>query len=294
MSPKITKNKYYPLARDYAMIAAGTLITGASYAYFFVPNNIAPGGVTGIATVLNFLMNWLPVGALSFILNVPLFLIGYKTGGKRFVFRSFLAMMLLSLFIDILPGAPVTRDGMLASIFGGILLGIGLGLVLRAGATTGGTDLAAQMVHNRFSFISVGTFLFGIDCAVILLAGVVFDVQAALVALIALYVSTKVIDTVIKGWNTEQQIMIISDRADRIADRIIHELERGATFIEATGAYTGEKRGMIYCVVTRAQIIQIKSIVSDIDTHAFITVSDAHEVMGEGFRQFSGKQKKEA
>ena len=289
MSLKLTKNKYYPWIRDYCMIVIGALIAGASYAYFFVPNNIAPGGVTGVATVLNYLIGKPAVGTLSFILNIPLFLIGYKTGGKRFVFRSFAAMMLLSLFIDILPGAPVTGDGMLASIFGGILLGIGLGLVLRAGATTGGTDLAAQMVHNRFQFISVGTFLFGIDCMVILLAGVVFDIQAALVALIALYISTKVIDTVIKGWNTEQQMMIISNKSDQIAQRIISDMDRGATFIEATGAYTGEKRGMIYCVVTRAQIMQVKSIVASIDPHAFVTVSDAHEVMGEGFRTFSAK-----
>ncbi len=289
MARKLSQYKYYPLIRDYCMILLGALITGASYTYFFIPNNIAPGGITGIATVLNHLIGWPPVGTLSFILNIPLFLLGYRSGGKLFVLRSFIAMMLLSLFIDVLPGDPVTDDGMLASIFGGILLGLGLGLVLRAGATTGGTDLAAQMVHKRFSFISVGTFLFGIDCMVILLAGVVFDVQAALVALIALYVSTKVMDMVIKGWNTEEQMMIISDFAPEIARRINTEMDRGATFIEATGAYTGEKRGMIYCVVTRAQIMQIKAIVSSVDPHAFVTVSAAHEVMGEGFKQFSNK-----
>ena len=287
MFKKWTQHKAYPFVRDYLMLVIGCLITGASYAYFFVPNNIAPGGITGVATVINSLTGWPPVGTLSFILNIPLFLLGYRSGGKRFVFRSFISMMMLSLFIDVLPGAPVVVDALLASIFGGILLGIGLGLVLRAGATTGGTDLAAQMVHNRFSFVSVGTFLFGIDCRVILLAGLVFDVKAALVALIALYISTKVIDMVIKGWNTEQQMMIISDSAQQIASRIMAEMNRGATFIEATGAYTGEKRGMLYCVVTRAEIMQIKAIVAAIDPHAFVTVSEAHEVMGEGFKQFS-------
>ena len=289
MLKKRTHAKSYFLARDYLMMLVGSVVAGASYAYFFVPNNIAPGGITGVATVINFLTGWLPVGTLSFILNIPLFLIGYKTGGKRFVFRSFIAMMLLSLFIDVLPGGPVTESSMLASIFGGILLGIGLGMILRAGATTGGTDLVAQMVHNRFSFISVGTFLFAIDCMVILLAGMVFDVQAALFALIALYISTKVIDMVIKGWNTEQQMMIISDSAEEIAARIIDEMDRGATFLEARGAYTGEKRGMLYCVVTRSEIMQIKAIVAACDPHAFVTVSEAHEVMGEGFKQFSKK-----
>ncbi len=289
MPKNLTRLKYFPLVRDYVMILLGGAIAGASYTYFFVPNNIAPGGITGVATVLNYLTGWLPVGTLSFVLNIPLFLLGYRSGGKIFVFRSFIAMMLLSLFIDILPGGPITDNGMLASIFGGILLGIGLGLVLRAGATTGGTDLAAQMVHKRLSFISVGTFLFGIDCLVILMAGIVFDIHAALVALIALYVSTKVMDVVIKGWNTEQQIMIISDKAPEISGRIISDMDRGATFIEATGAYTGEKRGMIYCVITRAEIMRLKAIVSSIDPKAFITVSDAHEVMGEGFKQFSQK-----
>ena len=269
MPRSITQNPHYPLVRDYLMILFGALITGASYAYFLVPNSIAPGGVTGIATVLNHLIGWPPVGTLSFLLNIPLFLLGYKTDGKVFVFRSFISMMLLSLFI--------------------ILLGVGLGLVLRAGATTGGTDLAAEMVHRRLSFITVGTFLFGIDCLVILLAGIVFDVQAALVALIALYISTKVMDTVIKGWNTEEQMMIISDKAPEIAQHIIRDMDRGATFIEASGAYTGEKRGMIYCVVTRAQITQVKRIVAGVDPHAFVTVSAAHEVMGEGFRTFSSK-----
>lgn len=289
MSQSRIRRPRFPLLRDYAMILVGALITGASYTYFFIPNNIAPGGITGVATVLNYLLGWPPVGTLSFLLNIPLFLLGYKRGGRLFVLRSFIAMMLLSLFIDVLPAASGPMDSILAAIFGGILLGVGLGLVLRAGATTGGTDLAAQMVHRRFSFISVGTFLFAIDCMVILMAGVVFDVQAALVALIALYVSAKVMDMVIRGWNTEQQMMIISDQAPEIARRIMSELDRGATFIEATGAYTGEKRGMIYCVVTRAQIMQVKAIVGGVDPHAFVTVSDAYEVMGEGFRQFSGK-----
>ena len=289
MVKKWKQYKHYPLARDYALILLGCIISGVSYAYFFVPNNIAPGGITGVATVLTHLIGWPPVGTLSFILNIPLFLLGFRSGGKLFVLRSFIAMMLLSLFIDVLPGKPITTDPMLASLFGGILLGIGLGFVLRAGTTTGGTDLAAQMVHNRFSFISVGTFLFAIDCMVVLLAGIVFDIQAALFALISLYVSTKAIDMVIKGWNTEQQIMIISDASSSIADRIMKEMDRGATFLSATGAYTGEKRGMIYCVVTRAQIMQVKSIVSAIDPRAFVTVSNAHEVMGEGFRNFNAK-----
>ena len=285
------KKKITELLRDYALMLIGALVAASSFTNFFVPNDIAPGGVTGVATVINHLTGW-PVGMVSFAINVPLFLLGYHSIGRRFVIRSFEAMMVFSVFVDLLPDVAITSDPMLASIFGGILLGIGLGLVLRAGASTGGTDLAAQMVHNRFSFLSVGTILLTIDCAVVLLAGVVFDIQAAMVALIALYISTKVMDMVLKGWNTEQQMMIISDYSDEIARRICTELERGATMLEARGAYTGEKRGMVYCVVTRAQIMQVKAIVAHTDPRAFVTVSDAHEVMGEGFKQFAVQKKK--
>lgn len=286
MENQTIKEKMLAVVRDYGLMLIGALIAAVSFTNFFVPNDIAPGGVTGIATVVNHLTGW-PVGVVSFVINVPLFLMGYHSGGRRFVMRSFATMAAFSVLIDLLPDVVITHEPMLASIFGGILLGIGLGLVLRAGATTGGTDLAAQMVHKRFSFLSVGTILLTIDCAVVLLAGVVFDVQAALVALIALYISTKVMDMVLKGWNTEQQMMIISDHADEIAHHICTDMERGATMIEAHGAYTGEKRGMVYCVVTRAEIMQVKTIVAQCDPRAFVTVSDAYEVMGEGFKQFA-------
>lgn len=286
MNTKKIREDLMPVLRDYAFMLVGALIAASSFTNFFVPNDIAPGGVTGIATVINHLTGW-PVGVVSFVINAPLFLLGYRSGGRRFVVRSFVAMVALSAFIDLLPDVVVTADPMLASIFGGILLGVGLGLVLRAGATTGGTDLAAQMVHNRFTFLSVGTFLLVIDCAVVLVAGIVFDIQAAMVALIALYISTKVMDMVLKGWNTEQQMMIISDEIGEIAHHICHDMERGATILEATGAYTGEKRGMLYCVVTRAEIMQVKAIVAQADPTAFVTVSDAYEVMGEGFKQFA-------
>ena len=284
------REKITPVLRDYAMMLGGALSAAVSFTNFFVPNGIAPGGVTGIATVVSHLTGW-PVGVLSFVINLPLFLMGYRAVGRRFVVRSFVSMVALSAFIDLLPDKALTMDPMLASIFGGILLGVGLGFVLRAGATTGGTDLAAQMVHNRFTFLSVGTFLLMIDCMVVLLAGVVFDIQAAMVALIALYISTKVMDMVLKGWNTEQQMMIISDEIAEIARRICTEMERGATILEATGAYTGEKRGMLYCVVTRAEIMQVKEIVAQTDPRAFVTVSDAYEVMGEGFKQFAAQKK---
>lgn len=274
------------VVQAYGQLLLGAVLTALAFTCFFVPNNIAPGGVTGIATLINHLSGW-PIGLLSFAINIPLFLVGYKSGGRTFVLRSFVAMSALSIALDLLPNTPMTSDLLLASVFGGTIMGIGLGLVLRGGATTGGTDLAAQIVHNHIPFLSVGNFLFAIDCIVVVFAGIVFDAQAALYALISIYISTKFMDTVLKGWNTEIQLMIISDQADAIAQRIITDIERGATLLEAKGAYTGERRGMIYCVVTRAQVAQVKLIVSSLDERAFITVSDAHEVTGEGFRDFA-------
>lgn len=276
------KKKLVNMGKAYAQMLLGCLVAGISFSQFFIPNDIAPGGVTGIATLIAAGTHW-PVGLLSAVLNIPLFLVGYKAVGRRFVFRSFLSMLGLSLCIDILPQQAVTNDMMLASLYGGILMGIGLGLVLRGGATTGGTDLAAQLVHNRFPVISVGTFLFGIDCIVVCAAGVVFDPQAALWALIALFISTKVMDIVLQGWNTAHQFFIISDQAARIAQRINQEMDRGATLLSARGSYSGEDKGMVFCVINKNEMTQLREIIASEDERAFVTVSEVHEAMGEGF-----------
>lgn len=270
------------LAKDYALLVLGTLIAGYSFSAFFLPYDIAPGGVTGIATVL---ADFLPVsvGVLSFIINVPLFLLGWRTVGWRFAVRSFAAMCLLSLFIDVLPQGDLTGDIMLASVFGGVLLGVGLGMVVRAGATTGGTDMAAKMVHQAIGFVSIPVILFAIDGFVVLIAGVVFGVEAALWALIALFVSTQAMDMVIKGFNTAMQFMIITSREEEIIARIHTQLERGCTRLMAEGTYSGRPVGALICVISRTEAPRLKKIVAEIDPQAFVTVCDVHEALGEGF-----------
>ncbi len=272
----------------YALIVIGAALSALAFDLFFIANNIAPGGITGVATLLNELIG-VPVGLTSIALNVPLFLLGYRTAGRGFAFRSLVAMLLLSLLIDLFPLMPVTHDILLASVFGGLLMGIGLGLVLRAGATTGGTDLVAKIIHNHWSVISVGGVLLALDCMVVLAAGVVFDAQAALYAMISLIVCTKVMDLVLQGWDTAKQLLIISDRAEAIAKRVTVELDRGATLLAATGAYSGEKRGMMLCVVSNTEVARLKYIIMEEDPRAFVTVSNIHEAMGEGF---AGLEKK--
>ena len=270
------------LVRDYLLVVIGALVTAASFSWFFLPYDVAPGGVTGIATVISSLTG-LSVGLLSFLINVPLFLAGWRQVGWRFAVRSFIAMVLLSLFIDLLPQVNPAGDIMLATVFGGVLLGVGLGMVVRAGATTGGTDMAAKMLHRLAGFLSIATILFIIDATVVIIAAMAFGIQAGLWALIALFISSKAMDVVIKGFNTAMQFLIITREPDEIVRRIHGDLDRGCTRLKAFGTYSGEEMGALLCVVARKEAARLKKVIAEADPNAFVTVCDVHEALGEGF-----------
>jgi uncharacterized membrane-anchored protein YitT (DUF2179 family) len=273
-------------ARAYLEIVVGCVLGAAAYPMFLVPNNIAPGGLTGIATILNYLLGS-PVGVTSMLLNLPLFVLGYRAMGKVFVFRSLVATLLFSALIDLLPLPALTDDILLGSVYGGILLGIGLGIIFRGGATTGGSDMVARMVHNRFPFITVGIFLFMIDCCVVLAAGFTMSARAALYALICIFVSSKVLDLVLSGFGTAKACFVISDFSTPIARRIMEQMERGATLLKSTGAYSGKERSVILCVVTGREVMELKKIVREEDPRAFLFITDTHETLGEGFANLS-------
>lgn len=270
------------LLKDYALIVLGTFLAALSLPLFFLPYDIAPGGISGISTVLASVLP-LSVGLISFVLNVPLFLIGWRTVGWRFAVRSFIAMSLMSLFIDLVPVRDVSGNVMLASVFGGVLLGVGLGLVVRAGATTGGTDMAAKMIHSRVAFLPIAAILFLIDGLVVAVAALAFGLQAALWALIALFVSSQAMDSVIKGFNTAMQFMIISRDAEEIVRRIHTEIDRGCTRLMAEGTYSRLPVGTLLCVVSRMEAPRLKKLVAEVDPQAFVTVCNVHEALGEGF-----------
>ena len=272
----------------YAWIVMGCVIGGAAYPLFLVPNNIAPGGVTGVATIFNYLWSW-PVGITSMVLNLPLFLIGYKSMGGIFAFRSLVATVLFSLFIDLLQLPPLTDDPLLASVYGALVLGLGLGLIMRGGATTGGSDMVARMVHKRFPIVSVGIFLFLIDCAVILCAAFTMSADAALYALICIFVSARVIDLVLAGLGSAKACFIISKRSQAISQRIMEEMDRGCTLLSATGAYSGEQRTVVLSVVSMSEVIPLKRIVKQEDAKAFVFITDTHETLGEGFGKLEGE-----
>lgn len=285
--------KQHEQLRAYTLIVLGCIIGGAAYPLFLVPNNIAPGGLTGVATILNYLFPWMPVGITSMLLNLPLFLIGYRAMGRTFVIRSFVATILFSLAIDMIKLPPLTHgeeDSMLlGSVYGALLLGVGLGLILRGGATTGGSDMIARMVNKRIPFITVGTFLFAVDCVVILAAAFTMSARAALYALICIFVSAKAVDLVLAGMGSAKACFIISNNHEKIAQRIMNELERGATLLSGIGAYSRQERGVLISVVSQAEVVPVKRIVREEDEKAFVFITDTHETLGEGFSNLQGE-----
>ena len=270
----------------WGQIVLGCLIGALAYPWFLVPNHIAPGGLTGLATVFNYLFGW-PVGTTSLLMNIPLFLIGFKAMGGGFAIRSLAATLLFSLFIDLLPLGCLTQDPMLASVFGGALLGVGLGLIQRAGATTGGTDMAARMVHKHLPYLSVGMILFAIDGIVVVLAGIYIHIEHALYAFISIYVSSMLINLVIDGPTTEKACYVITSAYEQVKTEVMAELNRGVTLLSAKGGFSGEERPILLCVVSAQEVARLKMIVRRTDDKAFVFISDAHEVLGEGFRQLT-------
>lgn len=265
-----------------ASLCIGALLVAAPFPLFFIPNDIAPGGISGISTLIHAMTGW-PVGVMSVVLNAPLFVISWRRMGKAFAVKSLAAMLISSAFIDILPFQPLTQDPMLAAIFGGTIMGVGLGLVIRAGATTGGTDMAAILVHERIPVISVGGILLMIDCLVIAASGFVFDIHSMLYALISMFLCSQVMDRVVEGFESAKAFFVFSEHTREIADGVMSQLERGATLLHAQGAFSGEERDVLLCVITRLQIPQFKAIVEDIDAEAFMMITDVREAMGEGF-----------
>ncbi len=287
----------------YFWLTLGSFLTAASINIFMVPYKIAPGGVSGIATVIFYLSKGMfPVGVTMLALNIPLFIGGIKFIGKKFAIRTLFSTIALSLIVDatesissqivknyltILDKPGDSPDLLLYSIFGGVLMGIGLGMVFKFGATTGGSDLAARIVHHFIPNLTMGQLLLFVDTSIIIFATVAFNsFQLGLYAVVTLFISSKVIDAILEGVNFAKAVFIISDKADEISEKILKELERGVTALKGTGVYTGNDKEVLLCVLQRGQIPALKEIVSGVDTKAFIILTDIREVLGEGFKTY--------
>jgi uncharacterized membrane-anchored protein YitT (DUF2179 family) len=272
----------------YVFMLLGCVICALSYAVFLIPHQIVPGGVTGIAMVLYFLFKT-PVGIVTIALNIPLFLLGIKTLGLKYGVKSVVAIICTNLLIDFFVytvkiGSP-TENIILGALYGGLLLGLGLGLVFRGGASTGGTDIIGQVLSKRTN-LSVGMWIMITDFVVITIAGVTtLSFEKALLGYLALFLSSKVIDLVLEGMDYARAMFIVSDKQDDIVKEIYHRTSRGVTVLDGFSPYTKEKRPVIMCVITKKQTALFKSMVQHIDPKAFIIVTDVFEVLGEGFRR---------
>lgn len=267
---------------------------------FFIPANLASGGVSGIAQFINYFTH-LPIGLMVLIGNIPLFLLGWRfLGGFKFAMRTAVAIAAYSLLTDLLVKIPyfteysqiliadLKGDIFLNSLYGAIVSGVGYGLVYRARGTSGGSDILARILNNWRGISMTQSYLI-VDAAVILSAGFIFGWKEALYALIALYVSGLVAETVLEGGGTVRAAMIVTAKPDEVSERVIDELQRGVTYLEGKGGYTKSSRPVLYCVLTPSEIVTLKSIVNEIDPEAFMVIGVAHEALGEGFKPLKGR-----
>lgn len=284
--------KCFSIVKNYVIMIIGALLTALSVSVLLAPNRLASGGVSGLATVLFYVTGY-PIGIIALTLNVPLFALGIRSEGKAFGAKSIYATVLLSFFIDMLADLPpLTEDILLASVFGGLLMGLGLGLVFIAGATTGGTDIVAKLVQNSLRHIGMGRLLLVVDLLVIMFAIIVFrDVNIGLYSIIALYASSVTIDMIIDGGKFAKTVFIISDKYVEIAQCIKKDLKRGVTGIYGHGMYSGQEKTILMCTLKRNQIPQLKDLVKENDSSAFLIFTDVREVLGEGFINYEGGKK---
>ena len=278
---------YY--VKSYAVITLGSLLYALAYNIFYAPNLVAMGGLTGLGQVLNALIPVLPVGTTVFVMNVPLFFLGWKFIGGHLLVSSLYAMTFSSFAIDVMDMIYQfpPMDTMLAAIFGGALLGAGIGLVFAKGATTGGTDLIARLLKLKFAWLPMGTLVLIPDFIVIVLAAIAFGkVESALYGLVSLFITSKVMDMVLYGMDSAKVAYIISDSCKEITDAVI-AMDRGATILHGEGAYSGDEKKVLMVAFKQKEIVPLKEKVNEIDPHAFLIVCDAHDVLGEGFRTYS-------
>ena len=277
--------KWYSVLLSYIIIAVGVFILTIAINYFFEPNTIAPGGVTGFAVVIKNLIN-VPVYITNLVINIPLFILGAKTLGKSSALKTLYATILVSLYLKILPPMVLTHDLLLSSIFGGVLSGVGLGLVFKFGGTTGGTDLAGAILNRKFPGLSLATFMMIIDLFVVVFAGLVErNIETSLYSIIAMFASVKVIDLILEGVGYLKGFFIITSIPDEVGEKLMNELNRGVTSLQGKGMYTKEDKEVLLCAVNRSQFTQAKQIVKEVDPNAFIMVTEMAEVLGEGFTE---------
>lgn len=269
---------------EYVYVVVGAAIIAIGFNVFLLPNQVASGGVSGISTILHGLFGWNP-GLVQYAFNIPLFIAGVLLLGKKFGIKSFIGTVTLPLIVLLTHSwEPWTDNPLLGALFGGIVVGLGIGLVFKGNASTGGTDLLAQII-TKFTGITLGTSVLLIDGMIAISAAIVFDLEKGLYALIGLYVTTKTIDIIQLGFSQSKMVYIITMKQDEIRDAIYAEINRGVTKLPAIGGYTGEARPVLMVVVYQTEFTKLKQLIKSVDPSAFVIVSDAYEVLGKGFKR---------
>ena len=282
--------RYKLLIKKYSfeifLIILGTMIMSIATSLFLLPNQLSSGGFSGIATITYYLFNW-QMGTVILLLNVPLIILAFIRIGKQFVFKSIIGITFLSIFIDFFDRFnALTTDRFLACIYGGILIGIGTSLILKAAASTGGSDLVSYIIRSYNSDLSISYLIVIFDIIIIALNVICFkELEIGLYSAISIYLMGKVIDVVFEGVGFSKMMFIISKKYQKIANEIGKEILRGTTGIYSKGMYTDEERMMLMCVASRREIIQIRQIVKKIDPFSFIVITNAREVYGKGFKR---------
>ena len=274
---------------SFLVITLASAVYALGFVWCYEPNDIAFGGITGIAQIINHLLPVAPVGVTVIILNIPLFLLGWKLLGGKMLLGSLYAMFISSIFIDLF--TPLwdwqPMEPFLATIFGGLTMGLSLGLIVQQGSTTGGTDLAARLLKLKLAWLPMGKLLMAVDLVVIVLVALAFRaLDTMLYGLVALYISSIAMDGVLYGLDNAKVAYIISDHNEEISRSIVEDLDRGVTILHGQGAYTGTDKKVLLCAFKQREIASIKNLVKEIDPAAFLIVCPAHEVLGEGFRDY--------
>lgn len=276
---------------DIAFVLIGGAIYSAGINVFTAPNNIAPGGATGISTIINSFTGF-PIGVAVILINIPLFIATWLKKQPKLLIKTIFATIISSVFVDL--GAFVfpayTEEPLLAAIFGGVVTGIGLGIIFLRGITTGGSDLLAKLIEDAISFLSYAKILMCINIAVVFTAAIAYrDISPALHAAIVIYISSEVVDKILGGFEKAKAVYILSAKVPDISKAILSVMNRGATFIHSSGAYTGENKEMLFIIIKRFELHKLKMLVRELDPSAFIVIGDVSEVLGKGFKPQTGE-----
>ena len=286
------QNMAKTIAMDLLVDLIAGIAFGISVNVFTAPNHIAPGGVTGFATLMNYIFG-VPIGLMSFCINVPLLLIGVRVLGKEFFFRTLKSVVIINFWVDVIipmmvQGYVYTGEKIMAGLMGGVLMGVCVGSVLQRGSTSGGLDIVGRVVRKKMPQFSIGKIMFAGDFTILVVSMLVYkNIESGLNGLICIFVSSKVVDYLLYGMEKGMMLYVISDKAEEIAREIMSSIVRGATMIQAEGAYSRDPKKVVLCAIKEHQYPEVKRLIKQIDPNAFLMVNDAHDILGSGFNDMN-------